>query len=137
MTQTHLTPVNALEKNGAETQVRKKKGTLTQQRRVLIQQQKCAGGIFYQSFLNFMGYTASGVVLWVLMQWQFGVVFSGKDDIPNELLRFKDIWNAAMYIVPYCFWGMSIKNLLILFITLLDMGCTEISLYRLKKKLAH
>lgn len=43
MTQAHLTPVNALEKNATETQVKKKKDTLTQQRNVLRRQQKCAG----------------------------------------------------------------------------------------------
>ncbi|EOW0440646.1 hypothetical protein ACN3ZE_001977 [Providencia rettgeri] len=97
--------------------------------------QKLTDQSFYHSLLNFIGYIAAGTALWVLMQWQFMFVFPNNADVLDEHLRFKDIWNVAMYVVPYCFWGMAIKNASILVITTLNICYSDFQLYILKKKL--
>lgn len=70
------------------------------------------------------------------MHWQFGFAFPGNVDASDDNLRVKDIWNVAMYVVPYCFWGMAIKHASIMLITILNICYSEFELYRLKKKLA-
>nr|WP_181375461.1 hypothetical protein [Pectobacterium carotovorum]ALG88465.1 conjugal transfer protein TrbF [Pectobacterium carotovorum] len=102
----------------------------------LKEEQKAIHSPFYRSFLSLMGYIVAGVALWSLMHWQFGLAFPGNVDVPNDKLRFKDIWNAAMYVVPYCFWGMAAKNACIMLITLLNICCIEFELYLVKRKLA-
>ncbi|NIH07028.1 hypothetical protein [Providencia rettgeri] len=102
----------------------------------LKEEQKVIHPPFYRSFLSLMGYTVAGVALWSLMHWQFGLAFPGNVDVPNDKLRFKDIWNASMYVVPYCFWGMAAKNACIMLITLLNICCIDFELYLVKRKLA-
>lgn len=102
----------------------------------LKEEQKAIHSPFYRSFLSLMGYIVAGVALWLLMHWQFGLAFPGNVDVPNDKLRFKDIWNVAMYVVPYCFWGVAAKNACIMLITLLNICCIEFELYLVKRKLA-
>lgn len=102
----------------------------------LKEEQKVIYPRFDHCILSFIGYIAAGGALWTLMHWQFGVVFPGNVDVPNDNLRFKDIWNVAMYVVPYCFWGMATKHASIMLITTLNICYSEFELYRLKKKLA-
>lgn len=102
----------------------------------LKEEQKVIHPPFYRSFLSVMGYIVAGGALWSLMHWQFGFAFPGNVDTPNDNLRVKDIWNVAMYVVPYCFWGMAAKNACIMFITLLNICYLEFELYLVKRKLA-
>lgn len=136
MAQVHSDTVNTEEMKEKVAQSMDLKSKLTQQLNVSTRHLKIINLHFYHGFLHLMGYIAAGAGLWVLMHWQFGIAFPGNVDVPNERLRFKDIWNAAMYIVPYCFWGMAIKHMSTLVITILNIGYLEFELYRLKKRLA-
>ena len=98
--------------------------------------QKLTDQSFHDSILSFIGYIAAGVVIWTVMHWQFGFAFPGNVDAPDDNLRVKDVWNVAMYVVPYCFWGMAIKHMSTLVITILNIGYLEFELYRVKRRLA-
>ncbi|MTC36633.1 hypothetical protein GKR67_18845 [Providencia alcalifaciens] len=136
MAQVHSDTVNTMKMEEGVTQCLGLKSKLTQQLNESTRYLKVINSHFYRSFLHLMGYIAAGTGLWILMHWQFGMAFPGNVDVPNERLRFKDIWNAAMYIVPYCFWGMATKHAAIMIITGLDICISEFELFRLKKKLA-
>lgn len=101
----------------------------------ITRHQKLTDQSFHNSLLNFIGYLVAGTALWILMQWQFVFVFPNNADVLDEHLRFKDLWNVVMYVVPYCFWGMAIKNVSILVITKLNICYSEFQLYLLKRKL--
>ncbi|QZY66756.1 hypothetical protein K7H99_21825 (plasmid) [Providencia rettgeri] len=136
MTQSHSNTVNIPEMKAPLQEEVAKKNRIKTQIEEVTADQKIIAERNYDSFLNLIGYLAAGVALWILMQWQFMFVFSDKADVPDELLRFKDLWNVVMYVVPYCFWGMAIKHMTILVITILNLCYLEFGVYRLKKKLA-
>lgn len=127
------TPLNQVSQCEGSTN---KNAKLQKKLHELKEEQKAIHSPFYRSFLSLMGYIVAGVALWSLMHWQFGLAFPGNVDVPNDKLRFKDIWNVAMYVVPYCFWGMAAKNACIMLITLLNICCIEFELYLVKRKLA-
>lgn len=127
------TPLNQVSQCEVSTN---KNAKLEKKLHELKEEQKVIHSPFYHSFLSLMGYIVAGVALWSLMHWQFGLAFPGNVDVPNDKLRFKDIWNVAMYVVPYCFWGMAAKNACIMLITLLNTCCIEFELYLVKRKLA-
>ncbi|MGF7420371.1 hypothetical protein [Providencia rettgeri] len=116
--------------------IREKKAKLQKELHELKVDQKLTEQSFHDSILSFFGYIAAGVVIWSVMHWQFGIIWPDQSDTPDEHLRVKDIWNVAMYVVPYCFWGMSIKHMSTLVITMLNFWYIEFASYRLKKKLA-
>ncbi|HGM9948312.1 TPA: hypothetical protein ACKRWH_003278 [Providencia rettgeri] len=136
MTQSHLDTVNIPEMKAPLQEEVAKKNRIKTQIEEVTADQKIIAERNYDSFLNLIGYLTAGVALWILMQWQFMFVFSNKADVPDELLRFKDLWNVVMYVVPYCFWGMATKHASIMLITTLNICCSAFDLYRLKKKLA-
>ncbi|WP_272668994.1 hypothetical protein [Providencia sp. PROV151] len=136
MTQFHSNTVNIPEMKAPLQEEVTKKNRIKTQIEEVTADQKIIAERNYDSFLNLIGYLAAGVTLWILMQWQFMFVFSDKADVPDELLRFKDLWNVVMYVVPYCFWGMATKHASIMLITTLNICCSAFDLYRLKKKLA-
>ncbi|EMB3084042.1 hypothetical protein NTP67_21820 (plasmid) [Providencia rettgeri] len=113
-----------------------KKAKLQKELHELKVDQKLTEQSFHDSILSFFGYLAAGVVIWSVMHWQFGIIWPDQSDTPDEHLRVKDIWNVAMYVVPYCFWGMAIKHMSTLVITMLNFWYIEFASYRLKKKLA-
>lgn len=108
---------------------------LQKRRHELIVYQKFITERYYHSILNFIGYTAAGAVLWFLMQGQFAAIWPVNADIPSNELRVKDLWNVAMYVVPFLFWGMATKHASIVVIGILDIFFSEFKLSRLKKKL--
>lgn len=136
MTEVHTETVVIPEMKAPVPQEMAKKNKIEKRIKEITTDQKMVAERSYHSFLSFMGYLAAGVALWFVMQRQFMFVFPNNADVLDELLRFKDLWNVAMYVVPYCFWGMAIKNASILIMTTVVFCFSEFELYRLKKKLA-
>lgn len=133
MTQTHSgidTHGKNAQKETSKIKLREQIEDLTANLELLTE--RCTGNT-----LNFMGYAVAGIALWFLMHWKFELVFPNNADVPGELLRFKDIWNAAMYIVPYCFWGVATKYSTIVVITILNICLSAFKLSRLKKEIGH
>ncbi len=134
MTQTHSGTVDLHEKNtqkeAAKIKLREQIEDLTADLELLTE--RCTGNT-----LNFMGYAVAGIALWFLMHWKFDVLWSNNAEVLDEHRRFKDIWNAAMYIVPYCFWGVATKHSTIVVITILNICLSAFKLSRLKKDIGH
>lgn len=131
-----VTADNQVDTEKHDELIREKKAKLQKKLHELKANQKLTDQSFHDSFLSFIGYIAAGIVIWTVMHWQFGIIWPDQSDTPDEHLRVKDIWNVAMYVVPYCFWGMAIKNMSTLVITILNMGYLEFELYRVKRRFA-
>ncbi|ENN6351740.1 hypothetical protein AB9W99_003919 [Providencia rettgeri] len=91
-----------------------------------------------QSTSEFIGYAIAGLVLWFVMHWAFEMACwpDSKLDADPNYLGTKGLWNVAMYVVPFCFWGLAIRHFVISVISWVEYSFAHLKIIRLKKKLA-
>lgn len=92
---------------------------------------------YERSMYAWIGYFFAGLTLWYVMHWHFNTLWSNDVDVLDEHRRFKDIWNVAMYVVPYCFWGMAGKHFVISVISYAEYYLTQFRVNRLKKRISN
>lgn len=90
-----------------------------------------------QSLSEFFGYVIAGFVLWFVMHQAFEMACwpESKLDADPNYLGTKGLWNVAMYVVPFCFWGIAIKHLVIGVFSWIEYYFAQFKITRLKKKL--
>ncbi|WP_405471161.1 hypothetical protein ACGTI2_20955 (plasmid) [Morganella morganii] len=54
-------------------------------------------------------------ILWFVINFHFYVVWPEGEPVREETLRFKDIMNTAMYLIPETLAGLGIANLFLMF----------------------
>lgn len=61
-------------------------------------------------------YLIAAYLLWVFMTFVFHQIWPERTEaVPEHELRFKDIMNAAMYLIPETLAGLGIANLFLMF----------------------
>lgn len=60
-------------------------------------------------------YLIAAYLLWVFMTFVFRGAWPGDEPVREEALRFKDIMNTAMYLIPVTLAGLGIANLFLMF----------------------
>lgn len=90
-----------------------------------------------QSLSEFFGYVIAGLVLWFVMHKAFEMACwpESKLDADPNYLGTKGLWNVVMYVVPFCFWGIAIKHLVIGGGSWTEYYFAQFKITRLKKKL--
>ncbi|EMA4784498.1 hypothetical protein U3C50_004304 [Providencia rettgeri] len=90
-----------------------------------------------QSTSEFIGYVIAGLVLWFVMHKAFEMACwpESKLDADPNYLGTKGLWNVVMYVVPFCFWGIAIKHLVIGVFSWTEYYFAQFKITRLKKKL--
>ncbi|HEM8128264.1 TPA: hypothetical protein ACKRTO_003745 [Providencia rettgeri] len=103
-------------------------------RRYQSREAKC----YDQSTSEFIGYVIAGLVLWFVMRQVFEMACwpESKLDADPNYLGTKGLWNVAMYVVPFCFWGLAIRHFVISVISWVEYTFAHLKIIRLKKKLA-
>lgn len=103
-------------------------------RRYQSREAKC----YDQSTSEFIGYVIAGLVLWFVMRQVFEMACwpESKLDADPNYLGTKGLWNVVMYVVPFCFWGIAIKHLVIGVFSWIEYYFAQVKITRLKKKLA-
>ncbi len=62
-------------------------------------------------------YLIAAYLLWVFMTFVFHQIWpEGTEAVPEHELRFKDIMNAAMYLIPETLAGLGTANLFLVFL---------------------
>lgn len=91
-----------------------------------------------QSTSEFIGYVIAGLVLWFVMHKAFEMACwpDSKLDADPNYLGTKGLWNVVMYVVPFCFWGVAMKHLVIGVFSWTEYYFAQFKITRLKKKLA-
>lgn len=91
-----------------------------------------------QSTSEFIGYVIAGLVLWFVMHKTFEMACwpDSKLDADPNYLGTKGLWNVVMYVVPFCFWGVAMKHLVIGVFSWTEYYFAQFKITRLKKKLA-
>ena len=116
---------------------RDKNAKLQKRIRELRKYQSCEAKRQDQSASEFIGYAIAGLVLWFVMHKAFEMACwpdSELDADPNYL-GTKGLWNVVMYVVPFCFWGIAIKHLVIGVFSWIEYYFAQFKITRLKKKL--
>lgn len=90
-----------------------------------------------QNLSEFLGYVIAGFFLWFVMHQVFEMACwpESKLDADPNYLGTKGLWNVVMYVVPFCFWGIAIKHLVIGVFSWIEYYFAQLKITRLKKKL--
>ncbi|EMA4783749.1 hypothetical protein AB6F89_22030 [Providencia hangzhouensis] len=107
---------------------------ISELRRYQSREAKC----YEQSTSEFIGYVIAGLVLWFVMRQAFEMACwpESKFDADPNYIGTKGLWNVAMYVVPFCFWGLAIRHFVISVISWVEYSFAHLKIIRLKKKLA-